>query len=344
MNTLSRSGRGRQDGPSFPRYRVALWVTVLAIALLYALWYGNAREGRALTAGVRQELGGTYVELEDGVTHFSIEGPYDGPLFILVHGATMGMFVWDDLAGSLASAGFQVLRYDAYGRGYSDRPDADYTLDFSVRQLEEIVERFSNDRPVHLAGVSVGGLVSAAYAARHPDRVERVTLISPAVRGIPAVRGPAAWVARTPGLGEFAMRVFGMNRLEARARGMLEEYPENGRRMADPFLEQMRYRGYERAMLAVMRGDLLRDQRAAYAMLGETDVPVQVLWGKDDSEISAQDMAILRKAVPDVTFRAVPGAGHGLLVERGDLVSEALTAFHGPVPARDEKVSIRSAR
>lgn len=347
MSRLSRlSRRQRQaDGPphsGIPGFRIALWITVLAVSLLYALWYGNAREDRALTAETRLKLGGTYVELQDGVTHFAVEGPYDGPLFILVHGGTMAMFVWEEQTRALTSAGFQVLRYDAYGRGFSDRPDTDYTLDLLVGQLTEIVERFSNGRPVHLAGVSMGGLVSAAYAARQPERVAGLTLISPVVRGIPAARGPVAWLARTPGLGEFAMRVYGVDRLEARAREMLERIPGDGASMSRRFREQMRYRGYERAMLSTIRGDLLRDQRAVYEKLGRTNVPVQVLWGEADSEIRPDDMAFLRKAVPDVTFRAVPGAGHGLLVERGPLIGEALTRFHDEPADNDRNISARS--
>jgi len=333
MSRLSRlrkqeRQRQREGGPIVPRYRVVLWLTVLTVMLLYALWFGNAREDRILDAKARQELGGTYVELADGVTHFDIDGPYEGPLFVLVHGGTMAMFVWDEQANALAKAGYQVLRYDAFGRGWSDRPDTQYTLDFAVRQLTEMIDRFSGGRPVHLAGVSVGGLVSAAYAARHPDKVARLTLISPVVRGVPAVRGLPALLARTPGLGAFAMRVYGMDRLKERAQSMLTRLPGENGHMADLFLQQMHFRGYERSVLSLIRGDMLRDQRAVYEKLGKTGVPVQVLWGKDDREISPDDMAFLRKVVPGVEFRAIPGAGHGLLIRKGPRVSEEMIGFH----------------
>jgi pimeloyl-ACP methyl ester carboxylesterase len=329
MSRLQTERRAaRKPQPFIPRYRIALWITVLAMTLGYALWYGNAREDRVLTPEARQELGGTYIEFDDGVTHFSVEGPYDGPLFVLVHGGSLGMFVWDEQVKALTAAGFQVLRYDVYGRGYSDRLDTEYTLDMVVRQLEQMVERFSRGKPVHLAGVSMGGLISAAYTTRHPETVAALTLISPVIRGIPSARGPAGYVARIPGVGEFVMRVYGMKRLEGRARDMLDRIPGDGSRMSRQFLDQMRYRGYERAMLSTIRGDLLRDQSAVYEQLGKLDVPVQVLWGDADAEISAEDMAILREAVPQVEFRTVPGAGHGLLMQQGDLVGKAVIGFH----------------
>lgn len=324
-----KDGRAARRLVWISRSRVALWVTVLVIMLLYSLWYGSAREFSVLNAETRRELGGSYIELKNGVTHFDIEGPYDGPLFVLVHGGSIPMFVWELQAKTLAAAGFRVLRFDLFGRGYSDRPEADYSLEFTLAQLSELIERFSGGAPVHLAGVSMGGLISAAFTARHPEKVARLTLISPVVRGIPAARGVLGAIVRTPGLGEYAMRVYGMKRLEQRARAMLSRYSANGGRMARQFREQLRFRGYERALLWTLRGDLMRDQSAVYAGLGRTAVPVQALWGEADDEISANDMAILRKAVPDVTFRAVPGSGHGLLMERGELVNEAMIRFHG---------------
>ena len=346
MSRLSRLRRrerqaDRKPQPFIPRYRIVLWITVLAMTLAYALWYGNAREDRVLTAEARQELGGTYIELEDGVTHFSVEGPYDGPLFVLVHGGTMGMFVWDEQVKALTSAGFQVFRYDVYGRGYSDRPDTEYTVDLLVSQLDQLLERFSRGKPVHLAGVSMGGLISAAYTSRHPEQVAGLTLISPVVRGVPSARGAVGYLARMPGVGEFAMRVYGMNRLETRARNMLDRIPGDGSRMSRLFLDQMRYRGYERAMLSTIRGDLLIDQSAVYEKLGKEKVPVLVLWGDEDAEISVGDMAILREAVPHVDFRAVQNAGHGLLMQRGALVSEAIIAFHKRSGPDGESISTK---
>jgi len=45
-----------------------------------------------------------------------------GPAVALVHGFSVPYYVWDPTAPELARAGFRVLRYDLYGRGYSDRP------------------------------------------------------------------------------------------------------------------------------------------------------------------------------------------------------------------------------
>jgi pimeloyl-ACP methyl ester carboxylesterase/DNA-binding CsgD family transcriptional regulator len=68
-----------------------------------------------------------------------------------------------------------VLRYDRLGTGLSDRdrPPSTLTLEFELSLLEALLDRLEIDRATHI-GLSCGGSLSAAYAARHPERVERV--------------------------------------------------------------------------------------------------------------------------------------------------------------------------
>jgi pimeloyl-ACP methyl ester carboxylesterase/DNA-binding CsgD family transcriptional regulator len=68
-----------------------------------------------------------------------------------------------------------VIRYDERGCGLSDREIRDVTLDDSVADLQTVVDAAGLERFV-LLGISGGAPVSVAYAARHPERVERLVL------------------------------------------------------------------------------------------------------------------------------------------------------------------------
>jgi pimeloyl-ACP methyl ester carboxylesterase/DNA-binding CsgD family transcriptional regulator len=68
-----------------------------------------------------------------------------------------------------------VIRYDERGCGLSDRDIPDVTLEASVGDLEAVVDAAGLDRFV-LLGISAGAPVAVAYAARHPDRIERLVL------------------------------------------------------------------------------------------------------------------------------------------------------------------------
>ena len=82
--------------------------------------------------------------------------------------------------GRLAGSGFDVYVYDELGSGRSERlsDPRGYTLERDARDLEQIRRKIGTERVI-LIGHSYGANIAAAYAASHPDRVERMVLSSP---------------------------------------------------------------------------------------------------------------------------------------------------------------------
>jgi pimeloyl-ACP methyl ester carboxylesterase/DNA-binding winged helix-turn-helix (wHTH) protein len=74
------------------------------------------------------------------------------------------------------------IRYDERGCGLSDWSATDFSFDDWVSDLESVVEALGLER-FPLLGVSQGGAVAVAYAARHPDRVSKLVLCSSYARG-----------------------------------------------------------------------------------------------------------------------------------------------------------------
>lgn len=58
-------------------------------------------------------------------------------------------------------------------------PPPDYSLDMEVDAIVEAADKAGYDR-FHLGGFSGGGAISAAFAARHPDRLASLALMEPA--------------------------------------------------------------------------------------------------------------------------------------------------------------------
>jgi pimeloyl-ACP methyl ester carboxylesterase/DNA-binding CsgD family transcriptional regulator len=79
---------------------------------------------------------------------------------------------WESLA-----EGFALIRYDHLGVGMSDRDvgPAELTLDGEVAALSAVLDELALER-VSLFGGSSGGCTAVAFAARFPDRVERLLL------------------------------------------------------------------------------------------------------------------------------------------------------------------------
>jgi pimeloyl-ACP methyl ester carboxylesterase/DNA-binding CsgD family transcriptional regulator len=68
-----------------------------------------------------------------------------------------------------------LIRYDERGFGLSDWSVSDFSLEARVADLEALVTDIGLER-LSLLGMSGGSPVAMAYAARHPDRVDRLVL------------------------------------------------------------------------------------------------------------------------------------------------------------------------
>jgi pimeloyl-ACP methyl ester carboxylesterase len=97
---------------------------------------------------------------------------------VLINGGVMDFRQWDEVASNLA-ASYRVLRWDP--RGWGASPNA--TEPFSnVTDLASLLDHLKLTR-VHLVGLSAGGGIALDFALTHPDRVSRLVLVAPAVRG-----------------------------------------------------------------------------------------------------------------------------------------------------------------
>ncbi len=137
-------------------------------------------ETRVLDDQARLAAPGEFIRLPDGMVHYELKGPADGQPVVLVHGFSVPYYIWDPTFPALAAAGFRVLRYDLFGRGYSDRPDLPYTMDLFVRQLRGLIEALQLKVPLDLVGLSMGGPISAGFTDRHPELVRKLCLLDPA--------------------------------------------------------------------------------------------------------------------------------------------------------------------
>ena len=89
--------------------------------------------------------------------------------------------VWRHWLAGLARQ-HTLVRYDERGCGLSDHDVADFSLNSWVQDLETVVDDLGLDR-FPLLGVSQGGAVAVAYAARHPERVSHLVLCAAYVEG-----------------------------------------------------------------------------------------------------------------------------------------------------------------
>jgi pimeloyl-ACP methyl ester carboxylesterase len=103
--------------------------------------------------------------------------PADGrPVIVLLSGGGDDLTKLAGIQKTL-SAKDRVCSYDRLGQGASDKPDGPQTMASTGEVLTGVLDRVAGDRPVVLAGHSLGGLISARYAPDHRDRVRGLVLM-----------------------------------------------------------------------------------------------------------------------------------------------------------------------
>ena len=280
-------------------------------------------ESCSLDAEARSAAPGEFVELPDGMTHYEIAGPPDGQSVVLVHGFCVPYHIWDPTFDALAQAGFRVLRYDLFGRGYSDRPDVTYDSDLFDRQLVSLVSALDVNLPLDVLGLSMGGAIAVVFTAQHPGMVRKLGLLDPV-----GIKSPLALkILRVPLLGEGIMSLFGDKALLSGLATDLVK-PEQFSRYREQFLPQMKYRGFKRALLSTLRHGPF-DVRQAYERVGRQNHPALLIWGRLDKTAPFETHEKVRQAIAHIEFHAIDEAGHIPHYERPEVVNPLLIDFLG---------------
>ncbi|HEX8912092.1 MAG TPA: alpha/beta hydrolase, partial [Humisphaera sp.] len=261
--------------------------------------YHYRGETETLDDAARAALPGQFVAPPDGVVHYELAGPAGGPVVVLVPGISVPYTTWDANVPALANAGLRVLRFDLYGRGYSDRPDVVYDADLFDRQIVNLLAALGLSEPVSLVGLSMGGAVVTHFAAQHPERVRRLVLIDP-LSATPAATLPVKLVL-VSGLGERLMDWFG-NRILVGGQSHDFNRPELVAAFQEKYRSAMKYRGFKNAILSTVRSIPGWRIAEAYERVGQAHYPVLLFWGRQDRTIPFETHRKVQALIPRAEF------------------------------------------
>jgi pimeloyl-ACP methyl ester carboxylesterase len=281
---------------------------------------------RDLTAETRKELPGDFMELSDGFTHYELLGDEANQTVVLIHGNAAPYVTWDNTIDDLLAAGLRVLRYDMFGYGLSDRPKLrSYDRRFYNRQLAELLNRLEIAYPILIVGSSQGGSTGVCFAAENPGRVEKLALLAPFFDDFEGSQSVTARLAKTPLVGELLIQLVGDRKIADLSGRILAADKRTA--LESEVLEQLRFRGRRRAILANWRGDALQDATPCYESVRDQGIPTLLTWGDLDKSLSGDSMSRLRDLLPDIEYHEIAGAGHLAHYEFPDRINPILIRF-----------------
>ena len=243
---------------------------------------------------------------------------------VLLHGLNNSRVSWWRVAPFLAQDR-RVLLLDLPGHGESDRPDADYELEWYARTVAHWLKKLGIEE-ADIVGHSFGGGVAQMLLLECPKRVHRLVLI--AAGGLGKEVGVILRLASLPYLVERLGQPFMGFGAKLALRGLRSKLK------AGELAQLVRFNslpGSARAFARTVR-DVIdwRGQRRNFlhrARELKHLPPVLVLWGDRDTLIPARQALEFTKVLKGSLVRIFEGCGHFLHNERPQEVAEAVLEF-----------------
>ena len=244
-------------------------------------------------------------ELADGTVRWESLG--EGPPIVLVHGTPYSSFLWRDVAVALARSGRRVYVFDHLGYGQSDaREGQDLTLAAQGRNFAELLRQWNLPCPSVVACDIGGAIVLRALLLEHATYSD-LTLFDAVTGGtwehglFALIREHHAVFERLPAYAHKALVTAHLRN------GTHQGYrPDVLETYLAPWLgadgQAAFYRQYRQ---------LSQTDTAEYEHLLDTiDIPVNLLWGRDDQILPAAHGQWLEQRVTNQGLTWIDDAGH----------------------------------
>lgn len=118
------------------------------------------------------------IQVRDIQMYYEIHG--SGKPLVLIGGLASDLSELDGITRWFAQR-YQVIVFDNRGVGRTEKPDIPYSIEMMAEDTEELLKALAIER-ASILGISMGGRIALALALRHPERVEKLILVSTSAR------------------------------------------------------------------------------------------------------------------------------------------------------------------
>jgi triacylglycerol lipase len=248
-----------------------------------------------------------------------LEGGEGEPL-LLIHGFGADKDNFTRASASLTKR-YRVIIPDLPGFGESSRPEnVSYAIDDQVERVRALARQLGITR-LHLGGNSMGGFISAAYAAKYPDEVESLWLLAPA--------------GTHTGFESEVRRMIE----ETGENPLLSKTPQDFSRVVDLALSRLPWIPYsvmhvlaDRAAADYALHARIFEQLAGPALerrVSRLDTPALVVWGKEDRVLNPRGADALKAIMPNAELLLMDDIGHVPMLEAPGQSAQDYLRFRG---------------
>ncbi len=306
---MTHNFTGRIAKPSLKLMLASLFLMVLAAPV----W---AQQGAAAPQMMQAPQGATtkVATVYGQKIHYVEAG--SGPVVILIHGLGADHTSWAPTIAPLAEK-FRVIALDQIGFGRSDKPVINYRVGTLVDFLNGFYKELKIDR-ASLVGNSLGGFTAAAFALKHPEKVERLVLVDAAGFAVPKGTDPNAFNVLNPSTREGIKQVMSLVFYN-------KQMFENDAVIDTLYAQKMaRGDGYtvQRFIESIMRGEDVLDGK-----LSALKTPTLIVWGREDLLTPLDGGQRFQKEIANSALFIIEKCGHVPQMEKPAEFNAAVIRF-----------------
>ena len=263
------------------------------------------------------------VDTNYGQTFMRISGPVDAPALVLLPGVSASSLMWKYSIKALSDHYCVYAIDNIYDVGRSVYSRRMRSSEDFVSWLNELFTTLELGNKINLMGFSYGGWLTAKYAVKHPERLNKIVLIAPAAT-ILQIR--QAFYRRVM-LCLIPHRWFVKNLMYWLLKDAVNRHKAY-REQVDRYIDEVMLSNQSFKPKATVNPTVLDDDE-----LKSLVMPVLFLVGENEKIYSARNaIDRLKNIAPQIKTEIISNAGHDLLfLEKSLVLSKILTFLKNPV-------------
>ena len=277
----------------------------IAFILLAALYLWTPDKSKAELEKIYGSPQTAYVSALGVQLHYQDTGPSKNAIPILfLHGFGASLQTWDTWAQAL-SEDYRVISVDLPGFGLTgEDPSGIYTDQRSVEVLEAFLKELNIPKVV-LVGNSMGGKYAWQFAARYPNQVSKLVLISPDGYASPGIEYGKK--TEVPAIADLYRYFFSKTFLAMNLKPAYADPKTLNDALVNRYYDLMLAPGVRGAILGRMQQTVLQDPVPSLASI---QVPTLLIWGEKDAFIPISNSNDYLKVMPNAKRVSLPNIGH----------------------------------
>ena len=273
------------------------------------------------------------------------------PVIIFIPGLGGWAEIYEDIMIEAYNRGFYPISIDHIGFGKSGKPNIPYSLETWAAAIVKVIYDLDIQH-FHLLGHSMAGSVLMKIWKVIPQKIDSLTLVSPAGFGrevnlgyrlgsVRLITGVFAnlylnkWnpIYRKPNPNFWKISYYDVNKIPKKVMEATFKYNKNPR-IKQIYFQTIPYY----ASLGGQRKDVIKENFAILEKMKQRKFPLHVIWGRNDKIIPAKHALNIKKHYPNAVISIIDKSGHTPYIEQKTIFEEKAFSFLKKIIEKKEEL------